>query len=231
MASEVLIRYVEAYELKKAAEHFSKVDAVVVLSGSLTETKSTEAGNPEWGDPDRFFAGIELLKLNKARYLIFTGGMPVWGRKSYNEGLILSARASGFGINGEKILVTGEAKNTEQEAIEVKKVLIKYKLNSIILVTSAYHMQRAKIIFRNHNIENISYYPVDFQSGTFGNPVIDLIPNAGSFSKSNDAIREILGFQYYKLKRYLRIKFPFYFVEKDSIAPKQLPEAFLAAIR
>jgi hypothetical protein len=53
-------------------------DAVVVLSGTLSFSSSRERLIQEWGDPDRFFGGIDLLKANKARYLVFTGGKLPW---------------------------------------------------------------------------------------------------------------------------------------------------------
>ena len=42
-------------------------DAVVVLSGMLTTNKIHGVDFVEWGDPDRFFAGLRILKSNKAK--------------------------------------------------------------------------------------------------------------------------------------------------------------------
>ena len=48
-------------------------DGIVVLSSG----RHLPPGNSkivEWGDPDRFLAGINLYKANKSNRLIFTGG-------------------------------------------------------------------------------------------------------------------------------------------------------------
>ena len=46
----------------------------------------------DWGDPDRFFAGIDILKSGKARNLIFTRGKMPWSDIP-PEGEILKAKA------------------------------------------------------------------------------------------------------------------------------------------
>lgn len=196
--SELFIRYTEGYQNKHDATLVKKADAIIVLSGNLSESQATIPGNPEWGDPDRFFGGLELMKLDKGSRIIFTGGMPSLGEKSYNEGLILKSRAVQFGINPDKILITGHARNTEEEAMQAKIILEENKLNSIILVTSAYHMERSLLLFSNAGIKNISPFPVDFQPGKFGDIFFDILPNSTSFAKSNEMIRELIGLTYYK---------------------------------
>jgi uncharacterized SAM-binding protein YcdF (DUF218 family) len=59
----------------KALSEFGSYDAVVVLSGMMLSTfKHSGTLHVEWGDPDRFFAGIDVLKSGKAPILIFTRG-------------------------------------------------------------------------------------------------------------------------------------------------------------
>ncbi len=201
--SAFLIRFTEGYRVKIEPASIQKADAIVVLSGNLSESQATIPGNPEWGDPDRFFEGLGLLKLNKGKYIIFTGGMPSLGEKSYNEGKILKSRAVEFGINPNRILVTGDAKNTREEAIQTKKIMEEKQLKNIILVTSAYHTTRSLLIFKKAGIGDITPFPVDFQPGLFRNYLVDLLPNPTSFAKSNEMIRELVGQIYYKLTLFL----------------------------
>jgi hypothetical protein len=44
----------------KLPNNVSKAEAIVVLSGMINQVKSTNGVYPEWMDPDRFFAGIDL---------------------------------------------------------------------------------------------------------------------------------------------------------------------------
>ena len=52
----------------------------------------------EWGDPDRFFGGIALMKAGKATNLIFTGAKMPWGKSSRTEGAVLTDYAIQYGI-------------------------------------------------------------------------------------------------------------------------------------
>ena len=63
-------------------------EAVVVLSSGRV-TAPGPGRVSEWGDPDRFFAGVELIQLNKAPVLVFTGGWTPLDPEAPLEGDIL----------------------------------------------------------------------------------------------------------------------------------------------
>ena len=49
-------------------------NATVVLSGGLSSNINKKTPLIEWSDPDRFFAGIDIIKAKKSSTLVFTGG-------------------------------------------------------------------------------------------------------------------------------------------------------------
>ena len=173
-------------------------DGIVVLSSSrhLPPGKTKIV---EWYDPDRFFAGINLYKANKSKRLIFTGGIHPFASDLPPEGDIYIIEAISMGVPKKDLFTTYPVTNTYQEAKAIKK-LLNYEINStqkrIILVTSAFHMKRAKKIFEREGI-TVLPYPVDFKSSKsffslFRNP-LNLIPSSFHFHKSSNAIREIIG--------------------------------------
>ena len=99
-----------------------------------------------------------------------------------------------------QILFTKFAKNTREEALRVEELLSeKYKKEKqkIILVTSAFHMQRAQKIFERRSFEVIPF-PVDFKNFKYRNNkfigyLFRFSPNVENLSKSSLAIREIMG--------------------------------------
>ena len=95
----------------------------------------------EWGDPDRFFGGIALMKAGKATNLIFTGAKMPWGDSSRTEGAALAYYGADYGIPYDHIFVSSLVTNTADEAAAVKKMALG---NKIILVASAFHMPRAQ---------------------------------------------------------------------------------------
>jgi len=173
-------------------------DGIVVLS-SIRHLPLGNTKIIEWYDPDRFLAGIDLYKANKSNRLIFTGGINPLTSELPPEGDIYVREAISMGIPKEDLFTTYPVNNTLQEAKAIKKLLndesplIKKR---IILVTSAYHMKRAKKVFESEGI-SVQPYPVDFKSNknffaSLRNP-LSWMPSSSSLNKSSNAIREILG--------------------------------------
>jgi len=173
-------------------------DGIVVLSGG----RHLPPGNSkiiEWYDPDRFLAGIDLYKANKSNRLIFTGGIYPFNSTLPPEGDIYIKEAISMGIPKEDLFTTYPVNNTLQEAKAIKKLLYDETpliQRNIILVTSAFHMKRAKKVFEREGI-NVRPYPVDFKSNksfisAFKDP-LKWIPSSNNLNRSSRAIREIIG--------------------------------------
>ena len=174
-------------------------DGIVVLSGGGISLPPVNTRIIEWNDPDRFLAGIDLYKANKSNRLIFTGGVNPLVAGSTPEGDIYIREAISMGIPKKNLFTTYPVSNTLQEAKAIKKLLnneIPASQKKIILVTSAFHMNRAKTVFEKEGIIVLPY-PVDFKgnnsfSSSFRNPLM-WVPNSSSLSSSTTAIREIIG--------------------------------------
>jgi len=152
----------------------------------------------EWGDQDRFFGGIALFKAGKAQMLVFTGGKMPWNKAKKTEGEVLKEYAISNGIPSEKIFVTKDVENTADEVVAVNKLLSPSK--RIILVTSAYHMYRAKNLFEKKGFEVI-HYKVDFKaSGNNKVTFMDFLPSAVNLELTETGIREVIGRLFYFIK-------------------------------
>ena len=107
--------------------------------------------------------------------------------------------AINFGINKDSILVTSEVESTEAEAKAVL-TLFPNKGTKILLVTSAFHIKRAKIIFENLGCI-VETYPVDFHTNNNTISILDFIPTIGNLAQSEFVMRELLGIIIYTFKR------------------------------
>ena len=183
-------------------------DAIVVLSGAGVREQG-KAKVIEWSDPDRFLGGVQLFKSGKAPLLIFTGGWLPWDAAARPEGEVLIEQARLLEIPAEAMMTTRKVSNTVDEADGVSQVL-RERLHApdsapsrhprILLVTSAYHMPRARRIFEKAGMEVLPF-PVDFRrSPSTSASFMDLVPNPGSLGASEIAIRELYGRWYYQLK-------------------------------
>ena len=198
LLSSQLFRYVEQYAVKSAMDKVPKASVIVVLSGMLTDVKSENGTITEWGDPDRFFDGINLYKAKKASQIIFTRGKMPWGKSDETEGDYLKKFAIDLGVPDTSIALTKEVQNTRDEAVGVRELPDEKSLD-IILVTSAFHMPRAQFLFEQEGLK-VTPYPVDFKISEQQITLMDFLPSAQSLSMSDTAIRELIGRAYYKLK-------------------------------
>ena len=195
--SNFIMKQVEGeYEFENF-ENLKKVDAIVVLSGMMRINEFENDYEIEWGDADRFFKGIELYDFNKSNVIVFTGGKSPYNKTKISQGDILKKYAIRFGVKEEDILITKEVLNTSDESYAVKDLIGNKK--TIILVTSAFHMSRAKSLFEKQG-HIVIPYKVDFKNPPkFSWHFIDFIASSQGLRKTEIALREILGRFYYSI--------------------------------
>ena len=197
VVSNVLMRAVEGWRVRQVTSDAPNADAIVVLGLSIRDVPG-KSGAIEMDDFDRFLGGFDLYKAGKAPQLIFPGG---WVASRPNLPLIgdvLIARARDFGVPASALSTTGKAGTTEQEAEGVAQLLGVGKSPTtprILLVTSAYHMSRAEMLFRRAGLEVIPF-PVDFQT-KLGMTPRSFIPSGGTLQQTDAALKEIYGRMYY----------------------------------
>ena len=178
-------------------------DGIVVLSSK----RHLPPGNTkiiEWYDPDRFLAGIDLYKANKSNRLIFSGNINPFVSDLPPEGDIYIREAISMGIPKESLFTTSSVTNTLEEAKAIRKLFDNKMLSNqkkIILVTSAFHMKRAKKVFEREGF-SVFPYPVDFKSNrslfsSLRNP-LKFFPTSYYLHKNSIAIREIIGRTIYR---------------------------------
>ena len=196
--SNKLIFYLEKDYNLQGMSNIGKADAIVVLSGMIKVIKTNNNLDYEFNDSiDRILSGIDLFKENKAPLLILTNGKLPWSI-GIPEGEYLKNFSIKYGIPEESILLTKNVQNTDQEAKSIKKLLNTNEAN-IILVTSAFHMPRAKKVFEAANIKVIPF-AVDFKNLANKVNFMDFIPSANSFRDTNHFVREMIGRLYYNFK-------------------------------
>ena len=196
--SDNFFKLVEGSEYRKPISAIDSADAIVVLSGMLKINEVGDSTYIEWGDPDRFFGGIALFKAGKAHKLVFTGGKMPWDKAKKTEGVVLKGYAISNGIPSEKIFVTKDVENTADEAVAVKELIGPSK--RIILVTSAYHMYRAKRLFEKKGFIVISY-KVDYKTSNNKDvTILDFLPSANNLELTETGIREVIGRLFYLVK-------------------------------
>lgn len=113
-----------------------KTDAVVVLAGGK----------------GRIEEGIKLYREGKGKRLFLIGVDPSV-RKSdlYKE---LPGERGADEVHLENV-----SRNTLENAIMARQLLLQYNVRSMLLITSRYHMKRSLLLFRNACPKDIAIYP------------------------------------------------------------------------
>jgi uncharacterized SAM-binding protein YcdF (DUF218 family) len=196
--SNKLITYLEKDYTLQDASTINNADAIVVLSGMIKTIKVNDKLKYEFDDGvDRILSGIDLFKSNKASLLILTKGQLPWSL-GMPEGEYLKEFAIKLGVPEESILLTDNVQNTDQEAKSIKKLLNSNDAK-VILVTSAFHMPRAKKVFEASNIKVIPF-AVDFISSHQKLTFMSFMPSPYALSDTSLFLREMIGRLYYYLK-------------------------------
>ncbi len=161
-----------------------KSDFVIVLSGDVA----------------RFETALKILENNKADKMIVTAGKTPWEKKQLSDGHHYINIAMQRGVNLDQIMITEIVHNTEQEVVEILKMIPMG--SNLTLVTSAVHMTRAKMLFEKAGF-NIVAFPIKFFSGHKTTPM-SFIPSASALHRSSKIYREFQGRFFYRLKHLLK---------------------------
>ena len=195
VVSQLLWRWVEHPFQRRSVERAPLADAIVVLSGGRHPAPGP-AQISEWHDPDRFLAGVALFQSGRASRLLFTRGQNPFHPGLPPEGELYRAEAVDLGVPSTSIGLTDRVTNTAQEAKAIRRLLPQDQPR-VLLVTSAFHMRRAQVLFERQGL-TVLPYPVDFQvraawAGSIWRDPLQWLPNSGSLDGSSRALRELMG--------------------------------------
>ena len=186
------------------AEGFPKADAIVCLGGGVGVATNVVHGANICPASDRAWMVARLWKAGKAPKIICTGRTS----RASTLGLLMD-----FGVPESAITFLEDARNTEEEAKSVQSLMFEVgglaqtsnfkPQTSILLVTSSWHMRRAKLMFEKYakGVEVIPA-PTDFEATVEfddGFEFRELQP--GTAFMNETYLREWIGYLGYKWLR------------------------------
>ncbi len=108
------------------------VDAVVAISGGDTKARTAEA--------------ISMFQNGWADLLVFSGAAA--DKKGPSNAEAMKLQALNAGIDANAILIDETSETTKQNANNTTNLFQEHGIESVVLVTSAYHQRRAGLEFR-----------------------------------------------------------------------------------
>ena len=118
-------------------------DAIVVISGGDTNARTDEA--------------IKLYKNGWAPLIVFSGAAA--DKSGPSNATVMRDRALVQGVPLGAAVIEDRSETTKQNAEKVTTVLEERGVTDVILVTSSYHMRRAKLEFSAHTTATIRSHP------------------------------------------------------------------------
>ncbi len=128
------------YKTFSYRQNTHKADAIVVLAGGKGRVEE----------------GVRLFRASRAEYLFFVGVDPSVRKSDLY-------RPKPGDPSGENVILEKSSRNTLENSIFGRDVIVRSGVHSVILITSRYHLKRASILFRNSLPKDITIipYPVD----------------------------------------------------------------------
>ncbi len=174
-----------------------KAEAIILLGGATSGlAHGGDMGNLN-ESADRLLTTLKLFKLNKAPMVVVTGGIT---NGAVSEASLMQDMLELMGIPSEAIILEERALDTKQNAEFTAQILRDKQVSSILLVTSAYHMRRAKWIFDQTFSSEVDVVPVasDHQRAISDPTLSGWIPSVGNLYRTSLAIKEIIGYWIYR---------------------------------
>ena len=178
-------------------------DAVVVLGGYTSGGEEEPTGLDAGEAFDRILTGVELIRAGRAKRLYVGGGNFEIDSGVKSELSVIEPWLNRWNLTDVPIATLGDCGNTYGEARAVKKLMDENGWEKIFLVTSAWHMPRARAVFESSGVVVI---PVgcDFRSVPGGSQFF--FPQNSRLGLMRIYLQEKVGWMYYRSKGWIRLE-------------------------
>jgi len=189
-ASNWVRGYLEDQHPPMAVHEVPQAEAIVVLGGGVSPAGHGDLYPKLESGADRVWHAARLFHASKAPLVLLTGGSDP-SHSAASEAEAMGQFMRDLGVPGQALVLENRSRNTSQNAEYSADILAEQGINRILLVTSAYHMPRAKGLFEAQGLEVI---PVATDHEVLSRPLWrNLLPEARALDGSSRAIKEIVG--------------------------------------
>jgi len=208
--SRELVWGLEEQASRLTPDPLPRADAVMVLGGGLRPALPPRRAVEVAEAGDRLLTGVDLMRRGKAPWLLVSGGVVSFtaADQAPSEASSAARLAAELGVPKQRIVPSGEARNTAEEAAALQRIARQRGWRTVLLVTSATHMPRAAATFRQRTDLTIVPVACDFllpERRSLGRPtpasvVLALLPSADALATTTQVLKEHLGSLAYQLR-------------------------------
>ncbi len=148
LVSNSLLATLERPYIRSQVADLPACDAVVMLGGTHDISAHDVFGFALRDGADRVLTALELVRQGKGKTLVLGGAMETFEGKYQSSAVQLQKWFAAWGIPSVPVITLQGANDTHAEAERVQALAAEHHWQRLILVTSAYHMSRAKALFK-----------------------------------------------------------------------------------
>lgn len=190
----------------KSFDEIENHEIGIVLTGVTNLSKTAYDRTFFNKGADRITHALQLYQMGKIKKILISGGQGLNPVNPQSEAELLQRFLIMTGMPEEDIWIEDQSKNTAQNAQFTKDFLEKKGIDTnqeFILITSAFHMYRAKGCFDKVGLKTETF-PTDYYSHDVKYDIPSLIfPDSNSIQYWTKLFKEWLGIVVYKLVGYM----------------------------
>ncbi|RUZ97478.1 YdcF family protein, partial [Mesorhizobium sp. M7A.F.Ca.US.001.02.1.1] len=185
-----------------------KVDGIVVLGGGFEGAINLARGGYELNSSgDRMVETAILARRFPTAKVVVSGGTGALFLDGEGDAATAPRLLTALGVAADRMILENKSRNTYENAVFTKELVTPKPGETWLLVTSAFHMPRAKALFDKAGFATVPW-PVDYR--TSGREGVGLFRDnpADSLQATTMAIREWIGLFAYWLSGRIDQPFP-----------------------
>ena len=180
--------------------------AIVLLGSGSFVARDWDDNRVSAADPasaDRALEAARVYRLIDPEWIISSGGAVGTMDRDAPGGRVMADVLIRLGVPSSRILLELDSQTTHDEAVIVKPMLERLRVEHVVLITSDIHMRRSVGTFRAAGLETIpavarrSHWLPPFNA--------NFIPSETGLEESREVSHEILGMGYYAARGWVQV--------------------------
>jgi uncharacterized SAM-binding protein YcdF (DUF218 family) len=197
----LLDHYARLWDYPPAKLDKNQTYSCVIVLGGFSSEKADSSGMFN-GASDRFIQGLKLKTNGKASHILITSGNGSLDPDGFSEGEWVYTQLKEFNLPDSSILIEGKSRNTIENAVFTKKLLIEKHLPPpYLLVTSAFHMRRSLLIFNKAGLQTVPY-PCNYTAGFGKFTIYAFWPSTETLGEWQHYTKELVGYVVARVKNF-----------------------------
>jgi uncharacterized SAM-binding protein YcdF (DUF218 family) len=181
-----------------------RADVAVLLTGITSVNKSPHDRVYLHEGADRLTNALWLWRAGRVRHILVSGGSGAVLKKAHTEAADLITLLHLAGVPDSVIIREDRSRNTRENAIFTKQIVTAHpELDTLVLVTSAFHQRRALGCFAKVGLHPLPF-PAGFRTTDRAfTPDYWLTPDSDALGRWSLLLHEIAGYLTYKALGYV----------------------------